>query len=56
MKVSVITPVYNGERYFDRAPPSILSQTTTDFEWVIVDDGSTDRTPDLLAALAARTA
>jgi glycosyltransferase EpsE len=54
MKVSVITPVYNGERYFGRAPPSILSQTMAGFEWVIVDDGSTDQTPDLLAALAAR--
>jgi glycosyltransferase EpsE len=50
--VSVITTVYNGERYFDRAPPSILAQTMEDFEWLIVDDGSTDRTPELLAALA----
>ena len=55
-KVSVITTVYNGERYFDRAVPSILAQSTSDFEWVIVDDGSTDTTPERLAALAASDA
>jgi glycosyltransferase involved in cell wall biosynthesis len=55
-KVSVITTVYNGERHFDRAVPSILAQSMSDFEWVIVDDGSTDRTPELLAALEARDA
>jgi glycosyltransferase EpsE len=53
-KVSVITAVYNGEAYFDRAPPSVLAQTIDDFEWLIVDDGSSDRTPQLLHQLAAR--
>jgi glycosyltransferase EpsE len=52
-KISVITPVYNGERYFDRAVPSILGQSFDDFEFIIVDDGSQDRTPDLLRDLAA---
>jgi glycosyltransferase involved in cell wall biosynthesis len=52
--VSVITTVYNGERFFDRAVPSILDQAGVDFEWVIVDDGSTDRTPELLADLVGR--
>jgi len=51
-RISVITPVYNGEQYFDRVVPSILSQTLTDFEWLIVDDGSTDSTPQKLAELA----
>jgi Glycosyl transferase family 2 len=55
-KISVVTPVYNGERYFDRAVPSILAQSRGDFEWVIVDDGSTDTTPERLAALAASDA
>jgi glycosyltransferase involved in cell wall biosynthesis len=53
-KVSVITAVYNGEAYFDRAPPSVLAQTIDDFEWLIVDDGSSDGTPQLLHQLAAR--
>jgi glycosyltransferase EpsE len=36
--------------------PSILAQTLADFEWVIVDDGSNDDTPRLLAELGARDA
>jgi len=52
-KVSVITTVCNGERHFDRAVPGILAQGMSDFQRVIVDDGSTDTTPERLAALAA---
>ena len=44
MKVTVILPVYNGERYLERSIKSILKQTFTDFELIIVDDGSTDHT------------
>jgi glycosyltransferase EpsE len=53
-RVSVVTTVYNGEPYGDRAIPGILAQTYQDFEYIIVDDGSTDRTPELLRDLAAR--
>jgi glycosyltransferase EpsE len=53
-KVSVVTTVYNGEPYVDRAIPGILGQSFQDFEWVLVDDGSTDRTPDILRELAGR--
>lgn len=53
-KVSVVTTVYNGERYVDRAIPGILGQTFTDFEWILVDDGSQDRTPEILRELASR--
>jgi len=52
-RVSVVTTVYNGEPYFDRAIPGILGQTFEDFEYIIVDDGSTDRTPRLLRQVAA---
>jgi glycosyltransferase involved in cell wall biosynthesis len=52
-RVSVVTAVYNGERYADRAIPSILAQTYRDFEYILVDDGSTDGTPEILARLAA---
>jgi glycosyltransferase involved in cell wall biosynthesis len=41
-KVSVVSTVYNGESYFDRAIPGILAQTFGDFELILVDDGSTD--------------
>ncbi|HEC35643.1 MAG TPA: glycosyltransferase [Anaerolineae bacterium] len=51
-KVSVLMPVYNGERYVAEAIESILAQTFADFEFIIVDDGSTDGTPSILAEYA----
>ncbi len=53
-RVSVVTTVYNGEPYVDRAIPGILGQTFDDFEWILVDDGSEDRTPEILQELARR--
>ena len=49
-RVTVLMSVYNGERFLWEAIDSILSQTFNDFEFVIVDDGSTDGTSTLLAA------
>ena len=42
-RVSIIVPVYNTERYLTRCIESILSQTFTDFELILIDDGSTDK-------------
>jgi glycosyltransferase involved in cell wall biosynthesis len=53
-RVTVLTTVYNGARYLEQTIDSILAETFTDFEYVIVDDGSTDATPELLARAAAR--
>lgn len=47
-KVSVLMSVYNGERYLGEAIDSILNQTFTDFEFVIIDDASTDSTAAIL--------
>src|SRR6266566_5787935 len=49
--LSVVLPVYNQERYLGAAVKSILNQTYRDFELVVIDDGSTDATPNILAAI-----
>lgn len=45
--ISVIVPVYNVEPYLRQCIDSILNQTYTDFELILVDDGSTDRCPEI---------
>ena len=47
--ISVIMPVYEGEQYLDAALASIRAQSLADFELIAVDDGSTDRTGQILA-------
>ena len=41
-EISVIMPVYNSEKYLDTAIKSVLNQTYSNFEFIIIDDGSTD--------------
>ena len=52
--VSVVIPVYNHEKYVAECIDSALGQTYRDFEVVVVDDGSTDRTPEILDRYAGR--
>ena len=47
-KISVIMSVYNGEKYLREAIESILAQTFTDFEFIIVNDGSTDNSLEIM--------
>jgi len=52
--VSVIMPAYNSRRYVGQTVQSILDQTLGDFEFIIVDDGSTDGTLGVLQQYAAK--
>ncbi len=53
-KISVIVPLYNMEAYLERCVDSILSQTFTDFDVILVDDGSTDRSAEICDAYAEK--
>jgi glycosyltransferase involved in cell wall biosynthesis len=55
-RVSIGVPVYNGERYIAETLDSLLAQTFTDFELVICDNASTDRTAQICQAYTARDA
>ena len=47
-KISIIVPVYNVEKYLERCVESILKQTYTNFELLLINDGSTDTSGELL--------
>jgi glycosyltransferase involved in cell wall biosynthesis len=52
--VSVIIPAYNAENYIVATLESVLSQTYTAIEVLVVDDGSSDRTPDIIRSFAEK--
>jgi glycosyltransferase involved in cell wall biosynthesis len=53
-KVSVLIPAYNAERYLVESVESILNQSFQDFEIIILDDGSKDKTWEVMQSLVAR--
>lgn len=53
-KISVIVPVFNAENYLDECIQSVLSQTYSDFELVLVDDGSPDRSGEICDIYASQ--
>lgn len=53
MTISIVLHVWNGERYLEALLDSVQAQTHDDFEVCVLDDGSTDRTPDILNNVAS---
>src|SRR5436190_623470 len=53
-RVSVLLPVWNGEAFLEQAMESILRQTLSSFELIVIDDGSTDRTAAIAEEFASR--
>lgn len=53
-KVTVVMAVYNAEQFLDQSIRSVLEQTLCDLELIIVDDGSNDRSTDIIRDFAAR--
>lgn len=53
MKVTIFTPTYNRAHLLDRLYASLCHQTYRDFEWLVVDDGSSDNTEDVIMKMKA---
>ena len=47
IKISVVVPIYNSERYLHKCIDSLLEQTYSNIEVILVDDGSTDSSPKI---------
>ncbi|MZH34598.1 glycosyltransferase, partial [Enterococcus durans] len=47
-EISVVMPVYNAEMHIKDAIESVLEQSFVDFEFILIDDGSTDRTSSII--------
>jgi glycosyltransferase involved in cell wall biosynthesis len=52
--VSIVTPVYNGEQFISETIESVLAQTYTDWEMLIINDGSTDKSEEIALSYAAK--
>jgi len=54
VKVSIVMSVYNAQKYLDEAIESILNQTYSNFEFIIINDGSTDKSLEIIENYAKK--
>ncbi len=54
MKISIIVPVYNSEKYLYKCIQSVVSQNPVECEMILVDDGSTDKSLDMMNKAAEK--
>ena len=45
--ISIIVPIYNAEKYIEKCVDSLLNQTKKELEFILINDGSTDKTHDI---------
>ena len=55
MKFSIIVPAYNVAQYIEECVESVLNQDYDNFEVIVVDDGATDETPQIIDSLAQKS-
>ena len=53
-KISIIVPVYNIEKYLEKSIESLINQTYKNIEIILIDDGSTDNSPQICDSLAKK--
>lgn len=49
--ISIITPIYNRQELLEKCYESLVAQTSKAFEWIVIDDGSTDNTKDIMGEI-----
>lgn len=55
-KISIIVPVYNSEKHIEQCVDSLLDQTHSNIEIILIDDGSTDRSGEICSMYAEKDA
>lgn len=56
MEISIVVPIYKVENYLQRCIDSVFAQDFSDWEMILVDDGSPDKCPEICDANAAKDA
>ena len=54
IKISIIIPAYNAEKYIKRTLNSLINQTFSNLEIIVINDGSTDKTSDIVKDISKR--